>query len=71
MKAETYLYAASYRPIQRQDQNQQDQNQIDIWLAPLTIGQPLPTLPLALKGVGCVPLELEASYTATRELSRV
>jgi hypothetical protein len=63
---EAHLYATSYRPVQRQERSQ-----IDLWLAPLTLGQPLPTLPLALKNAGCVPLELEASYTATRTLSRI
>lgn len=34
-----------------------------MWVQPLTVGQPLPTLPLALRGYGCVPLDLEATYT--------
>ncbi len=38
-------------------------------LAPLAVGQPLPTLPLALRGVGCVPLALDASYTEARQRS--
>ncbi len=36
--------------------------QLDTWHSPLTLGQPLPTLPLWLAGDLAVPLELEASY---------
>lgn len=60
------LHAAAYRPIRRQERNQ-----IDVWLTPLTLGQTLPQLPLALRGGGCVPLDLEATYTAARERSRL
>ena len=38
-----------------------------VWLVPLALGQPLPTLPLGLRGAGCVPLELESSYSRARE----
>ncbi len=60
------LYATAYRP-----QRAKDRNVIDVWAAPLAVGEALPTLPLALRGVGCVRVDLEASYTATRELSRI
>jgi hypothetical protein len=63
MSEEVRRYATSYRPVQRQGHDQ-----IDVWVAALTVGQPLPTLPLGLRGLGCVPLDLEASYTPTREL---
>ena len=51
------LYAVSYRPATRDDRNE-----IDLWPHALTLGQALPTLPLALKGAGAVPLDLEATY---------
>lgn len=35
---------------------------------PLLVGRPLVTLPLALGGVGCIPLDLETSYSAVREV---
>jgi hypothetical protein len=60
------LHAAAYRPVRRQESNQ-----IDVWLRPLAVGQPLPLLPLALRGAGCVPLDLDATYTEARTRSRV
>jgi len=63
---EATLHAAAYRPIRRQEKNQ-----IDVWLTPLAVGQTLPLLPLALRGGGCVPLDLEATYTTARERSRL
>ena len=59
-------YAVAYRPARRNEQNQ-----IDVWPAPLAVGDPLPTLPLALLGSGCVPLDLEATYTEARQRSRL
>jgi hypothetical protein len=60
------LHAAAYRPVRRQETNQ-----IDVWLRPLAVGEPLPVLPLALRGAGCVPLDLEAAYTEARTRSRL
>ncbi len=60
------LYATAYRP-----QRRGERNEIDVWTAPLGVGEALPTLPLALRGVGSVPVDLETSYTAARELSRI
>jgi hypothetical protein len=55
------LHAVAYRPIQRNERSE-----LDIWLHPLTIGAVLPTLPLALRGAGCVPVDLEATYMQAR-----
>jgi hypothetical protein len=60
------LYAVSYRPRRRKSADQ-----IEIWPAPLAVGQPLPVLPLPLRGNGCVRLDLEASYTEARQRSRL
>ena len=49
-------YAAAYRPAA---------DQVDVWFAELRVGRPLPTLPLALRGRGCVPLDLERLYAET------
>jgi hypothetical protein len=64
--ADTWLCAAAYRPARRQEVNQ-----IDAWLNPLTIGGELPKLPLALRGAGWVPIDLDATYTEARRRSRL
>jgi hypothetical protein len=38
----------------------------DLWPVPLDVGQPLPVLPLALRGSVTVPIDLEATYTEAR-----
>ncbi len=51
------IYATAYRPFRRGTEDA-----IETWLAPLAVGEPLPTIPLALRAGPCLPLELEASY---------
>jgi hypothetical protein len=60
------LYATAYRPVHRQDRNE-----IDLWRESLALGQPLPTLPLAVRGLGCLPIDLEATYTEARKRGRI
>jgi hypothetical protein len=60
------LYAVAYRPIRRHDENL-----IDLWPSALSIGGPLPVLPLALRGAQPVPLDLEAAYEDARLRSRL
>lgn len=60
------LYAVAYRPRRRKSADQ-----IEIWPATLAVGEPLPVLPLPLRGAGCVRLDLEASYTEARQRSRL
>ncbi len=60
------LYVTAYRPVHR---NKEDL--IDLWTWPLTIGSSLPAVPLALKGFGCVRLDLEATYSEACERSRI
>jgi hypothetical protein len=60
------LYAAAYRPIVR-DQAEQ----IEVWTAALAIGEPLPVLPLALNAETCIPIDLEATYTAACQRRRL
>lgn len=62
LPGEASLYAAAYGPARR---NEVDQ--IDVWPSALALGHPLPTMPLALRGYGCVPLDLEASYMEARQ----
>jgi hypothetical protein len=62
-KAETPagLSAISYRAVGREEEKQQ----LQIWTAPLAMGQSLPTLPLWIAPDFSVPLDLDASYRAT------
>jgi hypothetical protein len=60
------LYATAYRPAHRQGRNE-----IDLWREPLALGQPLPTLPLAVRGLGCLPIDLERTYMEARKRGRV
>ena len=66
LPAESILYAASYHPVRREGQNL-----IDNWLAPLSVGQPLPVVPLPVRGVGCLRLDLEVGYSHARQSSRL
>jgi hypothetical protein len=56
----TPLYAVAYRPSRRSTADQ-----IEIWPMPLALGDRLPTAPLALRGVGTFPLDLETTYATT------
>ncbi len=60
------LYTASYRPVLRGDADQ-----IDVWPNAMTLGQPLPTVPLPIKGYGVIPLDLEAAYTDAHQRLRL
>jgi hypothetical protein len=62
----TPLYATAYRPAHRQDRNE-----IDLWREPLAVGQPLPTLPLAVRGLGCLPIDLGGTYMEARKRGRI
>ena len=57
----TGLSAVSYRAVGRDEEAQQ----LQLWPAPLALGQPLPTLPMWIAPDLSVPLDLEASYQAT------
>lgn len=54
---ESDLYAVAYRPVRRQEKPE-----IDYWSAPVSVGAPLPTLPLRLTGDLFVPVDFEAAY---------
>lgn len=62
----TPLYATAYRPARRREQNE-----IDLWREPLAVDQPLPVLPLAVRGLGCLRVDLEATYMEARTRGRV
>ena len=61
------LYAAAYRPLRRTGVG----DTVDLWPTPLALGQPLPVLPLGLRNAGCVPVDLEATYSDARGRSRL
>jgi hypothetical protein len=62
----TPLYTTAYRPAHREGRNE-----IDLWMEPLAVGGPLPTMPLAVRGLGCLPIDLEATYTEARKKGRL
>lgn len=53
------LYAVSYRPIVRDGGEV-----VELWTDQLAVGKDLPILPLSLSAELCVPIDLEATYTA-------
>jgi hypothetical protein len=55
------LSAVSYQAVGRDQETQQ----LLLWLAPLALGQPLPTLPLWIAPDFSVPLDLDVSHQAT------
>ena len=64
--AATTLYTAAYRPRRREGGDQ-----IEVWPVALSLSQPLPTMPLALRGVATVPVDLETTYGTTCQDSRL
>ena len=54
------LYAVAYRPTRRETGDH-----IEMWPIPLAMGRTLPVMPLALRAVATVPVDLEATYTTT------
>jgi hypothetical protein len=62
----TGLYAVAYRPARREAGDQ-----IDCWPTPLALGEPLPVLPLSLRGGATLPLDLEVTYAEACRNSRL
>jgi hypothetical protein len=62
----TPLYATAYRPAHREQRNE-----IDLWREALALGRPLPTLPLAVRGLGCLSIDLEGTYMEARRRVRI
>jgi len=60
------LYAASYRPTRRQAGDQ-----MDLWLNPLSVGDPMPIVPLPLRTGLMVPIDLETTYKEVLRSSRL
>jgi hypothetical protein len=66
MDAGTPLAALAYRPT-----SAEGQDRVDVWAIPLQVGDSLPVLPLALRGAASVALDLEATYSETRQRCRL
>ncbi len=60
------LYAAAYRPVEHDGTAS-----LEVWYEVVSVGGPLPTLPLWLRGGLCLPVELEATYERTCREQRV
>jgi hypothetical protein len=60
------LYAVAYRPVRREGADL-----IDAWPSRLALGEPLVTLPLAVRGLGCLPVDLDSTYTEALRLCRI
>ncbi|MBI3426041.1 MAG: DUF4058 family protein [Acidobacteria bacterium] len=58
--APSHFYASAYRVVERDKQPC-----LDIWQESLSVGHPLPTLPLWLRGNWCLPVELNDTYEHT------
>jgi hypothetical protein len=57
------IYAAAYRPFRRGDEDK-----VSVWPVSLTVGEPLPVLPLWLREVEePVRVDLEAAYAEARQ----
>jgi hypothetical protein len=63
---ESPLFASAYRLVERDGAAA-----VDAWREPVAVGQPLPTVPLWLRGGLCLPVELEATYERTCDEQRV
>jgi hypothetical protein len=57
LPTDVWLYAAAYRPVQREEKAE-----IDVWPERLALGATLPTLPLRLVGDVFLPVDFETTY---------
>jgi hypothetical protein len=62
----TDVYAVAYHPVERDGRSE-----FDFWAHNLHLGQPLPTMPLWLRGGFRVPVDLEAAYLRTCRVQRI
>src|SRR5262249_32030623 len=64
--AATPVYTTAYRP-----RRVESGDSLEMWIHELAVGEPLPTMPLALRNAVTVPVELEAAYEEVRIDSRI
>jgi hypothetical protein len=60
------LYATAYRVVEREQEPQ-----LDVWFEELSLGKPLPSMPMWLPGALCLQTDLEATYERTCREQRV
>lgn len=60
------LYATAYRPLRRPDAAV-----AQVWFSELSVGRPLPTMPLALDKSQIIPVDLDATYVESCQRSRL
>jgi hypothetical protein len=65
-QSSTGLYAVAYRPVAVREAPR-----VEVWTETLTLGQPLPVMPLWLAPDLCVPVRLEESYVETCRSLRI
>lgn len=58
---DTPIYVSGYRPVHHRGSGA---NEIEVWPYAAAVGQPVPAVPLGLRGGPVVLLDLEATYTA-------
>ena len=58
---DTPIYVSGYRPLHRRETHA---NEIEIWPYAAVVGEPLPAVPLGLRGGPVVLLDLEGTYSA-------
>jgi hypothetical protein len=63
---DTPTYVSGYRPVHRRATRT---NEIEVWPYAAAVGQPVPAVPLGLRGGPVVLLDLEGTYTAALELT--
>jgi hypothetical protein len=66
LSADVSLYATAYQPLRHENRDE-----ISIWHARLALGQPLPTLPLALRADLIVPVDFEKTYVEVCQRKRL
>ncbi len=66
MPAQPTIYCVSYRPL-----HEENADRIETWPIALTLGEPLPVMPLSLEADHCVPVALEATYADACQRRRI
>ena len=66
IESQDHLYAASYRPVRRDERDE-----VDYWQFALGLGAELPEVPLSLLSERFIPLNLEETYAETCRRSRI
>jgi len=66
MTEDPFLYATAYQPVRTRTEDA-----VATWLFGLGLGESLPTVPLALRGGPCLPLELEDTYAEVCRRARL